>query len=278
MKEFFKIFIEKLKTSNIVDTGAVLAYNTLFSFFPLVIVILNVVSFIFKGSESQVLRILTIFPEAVERILRPVILELINQSSGSLLSISLVVALWSSSKVMRKVMKQISEAFDYEGKSFILTQVLGLALALAMVVSFVLLLATGPLSKLIKSLIEDSLGSALNLGFLADLFIDIGPYLVLFLVLTLTYRISVLGADIDLKDVLPASIFTSLVLFVLTYLFSFYISNFASYSKTYGSLGGIIVLLLWLYLAGIVITLGAYFASSLMDYKRLKDDKELKSL
>lgn len=271
VKRFFKIFIDKIKTAQLADTGAILAYNMLFSLFPLIIVILNIISFAFKGRETFVLEILNLFPEGVAQVIRPVVLELIESSSGGLVSISILVSLWSASKIMDKLMKEISEAFDYQRqKSFIFYKLLSILPALALTIAFLALLVSGPLSNTIINFIESILGDNLVIDFIFELFLYVLPYVFIILILTIIYKLSVLKAPLGLKDLLPASIFTTLAFFILTMAFTFYIDNFASYTSTYGSLGGIIVLLLWLYLAGIVIVLGGYFAASLIEYRKTK--------
>ncbi|MCP6711424.1 YihY family inner membrane protein, partial [Klebsiella pneumoniae] len=62
---------------------------------------------------------------------------------------------------------------------------------------------------------------------------------------------------IKFKSVLPGALFASIVWILRTAAFGFYVSNFSNYSKTYGSIGGIIVLMLWLYITGFIIIVGA---------------------
>jgi membrane protein len=60
-----------------------------------------------------------------------------------------------------------------------------------------------------------------------------------------------------MKSVIPGAIFATIVFLGGSYLFSIYISNFANYSKTYGSIAGVIILMLWLYITGFIIIIGA---------------------
>ena len=64
------------------------------------------------------------------------------------------------------------------------------------------------------------------------------------------------GLDIKLKDTIPGALFAAIGWIITSMIFSFYVNNFGNYSKTYGSLGGIIILLIWLYIASIMIILG----------------------
>ena len=82
------------------------------------------------------------------------------------------------------------------------------------------------------------------------------------------------GINVAFKDTIPGSLFASLGLILFSMGFSYYVNNFANYSKTYGSIGGLIVLLVWIYSASIVIVLGAEVNATLlfMKNKSLKED------
>jgi len=72
---------------------------------------------------------------------------------------------------------------------------------------------------------------------------------------------------LSLKEVLPGSAFSALSWILVTTLFSLYINNFADFSKMYGSIGGIIALLVWLYWISIIIMLGGELNASLAQKK-----------
>ena len=69
---------------------------------------------------------------------------------------------------------------------------------------------------------------------------------------------------------LPGALFASIVWIVGTAAFGLYVSNFANYSKTYGSIGGIIVLMLWLYITGFIIIVGAEINAIINQRRTLK--------
>ena len=69
--------------------------------------------------------------------------------------------------------------------------------------------------------------------------------------------------SIKLKSTLPGAIFASLGWIVLSLIFSFYVSNFGSYTVTYGSLGGVIIMLVWLFISSVVIILGGEINATL---------------
>lgn len=75
--------------------------------------------------------------------------------------------------------------------------------------------------------------------------------------------------DLSLREALPGAVFTTLGWILSSNIFSYYVNNFGNYSNTYGSLVGVILLIIWLYLTSLLIILGGELNGS---YKYLKDD------
>src|SRR5699024_11579006 len=91
-------------------------------------------------------------------------------------------------------------------------------------------------------------------------------------IFTLLYKLSIYiekRITIYYKDTIPGSLFVSIGWTVSSLLFSFYINNFDNYTKTYGSIGGLIILLIWLYISSIIIVLGAEVNATLISMKNI---------
>ncbi|MNI49613.1 hypothetical protein D3C73_1042290 [compost metagenome] len=88
------------------------------------------------------------------------------------------------------------------------------------------------------------------------------PLIVLFVVFAAVYMYMP-NLRLKLKEVIPGAAFTTLGWVITSLLFSFYVNQFGNYSKTYGSIGGMIVLLIWLYLSSIIIVLGGEINATL---------------
>ena len=81
------------------------------------------------------------------------------------------------------------------------------------------------------------------------------------------------GVNVKFSLTIPGSIFASLGIILFSFIFSFYVNNFSKYSKSYGSIGGLIVLLIWIYSISIVIVLGAEVNATLISIQN-KDISE----
>lgn len=267
IKAFMIKFFNKIKKVKLNETGAMLAYYFLFSLFPFIIVLLNLISFIAAGYEENVLQLINVLPTDAANMIKPFISDLINSRSTGILSISLIIALWPSSNGMQKIMNEINKAFDGSNyKRFFFQKFLAIGLALSFIIAILILIFTGPVTASIKIILESILGQVVALDVLYEALIFIIPKVFIFLILFLIYKFSLIREDVPSKYPLIGALFTSFVLSLATLAFTIYVDNFASYNSTYGSLGGIIILLTWLFLIGIIIIIGAYFAATIKDF------------
>lgn len=102
------------------------------------------------------------------------------------------------------------------------------------------------------------------------------PLIFIVLSITLLYKYSPSikdGVNITFSESIPGALFASVLWIFLSVGFSFYVNNFGNYSKTYGSLGGVIIFLIWLYMSSIVIVLGAEVNATLMSMEDKKNKR-----
>lgn len=270
-----KSFLKNLKMIEIKTAAAMLAYFLIFSIFPFFIVLLNIVSFFFKGKEVDIINFFEKVPEEIGQTITSVLVSLINSSSSALLSISIIIALWSGSNGIVQLINKVNEAFGHEpSRSFFKKRLLGIAFTIGLVALIILVLASGVFNNLILDLLLKFVGDNKFIRLMYKIIIFIVPIIFMIITFFLLYYFSQNKADrhkVSLLYVLIGSIATTLLWILVTNGFGFYVANFASYDKTYGSIGGVIVLLTWLYLSSAILIVGAVFASSLQNYKDSKD-------
>ena len=169
-------------------------------------------------------------------------------------------------------MKAVNRAFDLEedrpyfklkGLSILFT--LGIFLTLIVALGLVVFGET-----IFKVLFASYTGPMLVIWKTFQLLI---PLVFMILIFTMLYKWSPSikkGIKIKTMESLPGAMFASIGWVLLSIVFSFYVNNFSNYSKTYGSLGGVIAFLLWLYMSSIIIVLGAEVNATLLS---MKDDE-----
>lgn len=272
--------VHRFSANNVPGSGAQLTYFLILSLFPFLMVLLNIVSYTPLGREDVILDMIQYMPTEIQDIIKTFHDDVVGSSSQGFLSIAAIAGLWTASTGVKAVINAINRAYDYaENRSFIKIKGMSLLFTIILILMIIIVFITLVAGELIGTLVSDFLG-------IEDLFITIWNYLrfiipLLFMILTfaLLYKYS---PNIDnrysvpLKTTLPGAIFASLSWIVLSLLFSFYVSNFGNYAVTYGSLGGVIVMLVWLFISSIVIVLGGELNATLEclrlnDYKPVPD-------
>lgn len=264
------VFLEQLMfrfgDGGVSATGAQLAYYLTLAIFPFIIFFLNILQFTPLADENILQSLLAPFPPGTRELFYDLISNIISDGSISLLSVGAIGSVWSASNGIMALMKAVNRAFDLEedrpylklkGLSILFTG--GLFLMLIMVFTVLVFGET-----LFKSLLASCTFQVLAVWRVLKFLI---PLLFMILVFTILYKWSPSvkkGVKIKISESFPGALFSSVTWVILSTAFSFYISNFANYSKTYGSLGGVIIFLIWLYMSSIVIVLGAEVNATLI--------------
>ena len=235
------------------------AYSWFLALFPGLIAAVMIYGLVTDPAdvERQIESMASALPASAETLLTDQLRSIASGSSSSLsfgLIISLALALWSASAGMAGLVEATNIAYDEdEERSFIVKR----GLALMLTVGFIIFLALSIGLLAVLPIVLNSIG----LGIVGTVLAQIGGYLALVLVmvvaLALLYRV---GPDRDAPRfswVSQGAIIATVLWVIASIGFSFYVDNFGSYSKTYGSLAGVIVLLLWLWITATVVLLGA---------------------
>ena len=178
--------------------------------------------------------------------------------------IGLATAIWSASGYIGAFMDAANNVWDVpEGRPFWKKIPLRIALTIVMLV----LLAASALMVVFTGPVAEQAGNVLGLG---DTFLTVWgivkwPVLVLLVsfMISLLYYLAPNVKQPGFPWVTPGGLLAVLLWIVASVLFGIYVSQFGSYNKTYGSLGGLIVFLIWLWITNIVILLGAEFNSEM---------------
>ncbi|MBS2970033.1 YihY/virulence factor BrkB family protein [Metabacillus sp. KIGAM252] len=253
---FIKELIHRIQKHELGDLAAVLAYYFLLSLFPLLIFSLTLLPY-FSIDPQTVGKFVNQFaPGDSGQLLEEQITSLISTPNGGLLSLGIIGTLWSASNATNAVMRSLNKAHMVEesrafwkvrGMAILLT----IGLVLGLVVTLVLPIFGDVLLSGIKSIFPETA--------LTDSLFTVIRWLIAFvlmaLILGIIYYFSP-NLGLRAKDVIPGAIVGTLLWQLISFGFSLYVSQFGNYQATYGSVGGVIVLMTWLYLSGFVILIG----------------------
>lgn len=254
----------RFKDDALPSLSAQLAYSLLSSFFPFLIFLLTLAPFLNVRIDDIVKSIQSILPEISFKLVKDIVTEVLNTKSTNLISISLLLTLWSSSNGIRAIIIGLNKAYDEnEKRAFYVIwaiRIVGIVvLALIITLSFVLLI--------FGSTLGDYFQCCYNLSkyirFLWDILRILLSLIILILVFSAVYYF-LPSRKLKWKEVLPGSIFTTFGWMISSFGFSYYVNNFANYSRFYGSIGAVFALMTWLYISCEIILLGGELNASLI--------------
>ena len=247
---------------NMTDWAAALTYYGLLSLFPALIALVSIVG-IFGDPETttqQLTDIVTqIGPQSAADTFSGPIQSLTDnrQAAGVMFFVSLGVALWSASGFVGAFMRASNIIWETpEGRPFVRLRPLQVGVTLLLIVLFALvavsLVLTGP--------IVQAVGDSIGIGSTALTIWDIAKWPVLLAVLIFMVGVIYYTAPNvkvpGFKWITPGSLIAVFVWIVASAGFAFYVSNFGAYDKTYGSLGAVVTLLVWIWISNLALLFG----------------------
>ncbi|HHT44823.1 MAG TPA: YihY/virulence factor BrkB family protein [Fastidiosipila sp.] len=260
-------FISSCRKADVFQKAAQLAYHLMFAFFPLLIFLLSVLSFTTFNQEETLAQILQVLPFGARELIRTILLDVVKSRSATLLSVSIVLALWSGSNGLRHLIVATEKAFHVNAgkRNFFITRGLAILSTLVFVALILLTLTSQVFGKVLFNAIAPYAANIAGFETIWLILFDLIP--ILFVVLALASFYHLLphfpkGKRIPFRYAFVGGLFAGLGWLLVSYGFQLYVNRFANYANTYGSLGGVIVLMIWLYLTSLMILLGAHVAAT----------------
>jgi membrane protein len=255
----------EFKEDNGTDWAAALTYYSVLSIFPALIAMVSIVGLV--GDPKAVTKNLTDIaskfqPSTTARTFRGPIESITanRQAAGVLLIVGIVGAVWTASAYVGGFIRASNIIYEVEeGRSFLKLRPLQLLVTLLQV----MLLAAVALALVVTGPIAEKVGSGLGIGSTAVTVWDIVKWPVMAAVVLLAIAVLYFAApNAKLRgfgSVFPGACIAMVLWLVASAAFSAYVANFGSYNKTYGTLGGVITFLIWLWITNVAIILGAEF-------------------
>ena len=263
-------FIKGLQEGAITTRASSLAFNFFLAFFPSIIVFFTLIPYIpINGFQDTLMEILSnILPPSTNTVTFETMQDIINNQRGGLLSIGFLLALYFSTNGMSSLIQAFDSSYHIkESKSIIRHQILSLTLTLilsTLVFLTILLIIFGKAT--IIYLIEYQIISQ-NKIFILNSAKWIILFIMLFIGITTIFN---LGTTIrnKIKIFSPGAIFATLFIIITSIAFSYYIDNFSQYNKIYGSIGTLMIILLWIYFNAIILLTGFELDASIFNAQK----------
>jgi membrane protein len=268
--------IREFQDDNLSDWAAALTYYAVLALFPGLIVLVALLGLLgqYPQTFNSLLEIVErVGPSSAVDTFRGPIETVIQEKStaGALLGFGLLAALWSASGYVGAFMRAMNAIYEVEeGRPFWKLRPLQVAVTLVMV----LLLALVAIALVLTGPLADAVGGVIGLGDTALQVWSIAKWPVLLMVVmgmfALLYYVAPNVRQPSFRWISPGGVFAVLLWIAASALFALYVTNFASYNKTYGSLGGIVVFLVWLWISNIALLLGAELDAELERERELE--------
>lgn len=250
-------------------SAAALTYHLLFAMFPLLIFASNLLGLLDLNVTSITAALLPVMPDDVVYLLEAYLNHVTDNSSPVMFWFSLVFTVWFPMRAVRQLMNDVRLAYQLDKpEKPVLYTIRQLLFTIAFLVVVLVTLLLAVLGRQFVSVVTNWLGLEQILG-LQPILLNMWQYLrfvllaaIMFAVLGMLYAVSQDKRQ-PAKAIMPG-VAVALVAWLLVSIgFSIYVESFANFSVIYGTLGAVIVLLMWLYMTSFILILGAEYNASL---------------
>jgi membrane protein len=256
--QLLKKLFKRIGDNDASGRAAQLSYYFVFALFPFLFFLVTLAAYlpVQNALEGLLARIDPLVPDQAMQIVRIQLTTLTTQQRPHLLTLGLALSLWSASRGVDALRASLNLSYDVK-ESRPWWKVQGIALVVTVATSALMLFA----------ILAITLGSGFGLWLASHLHVDkFWPLLWswlrwpitavgIMLVLALLYYF-LPDVKQEWRFITPGSVISTLLWLLVAWAFSIYAENFASYDKTYGAIGGVIVLMTWFYMSGFVFILG----------------------
>ena len=266
-------FWKGLMEGAITTRASSLAFNFFLAFFPAIIVFFTLIPYIpIDGLQETLMELLsTVLPPSTNEITFATLDDIINNPRGGLLSIGFILALYFSTNGIDSLIEAFNASYHIrESRPLIQQKILSLGLTLLLSMMLIIAISSIIFGKLAVNylteyeLISEYAGELILYGKWFTML------LMLFLGISTLFH---LGPSLKSKWRLftPGSIFATIFIIITSIGFNYYINHFSQYNKVYGSIGTLMIILIWMYFNSIILLTGFELNASISNAKQKRE-------
>lgn len=264
LKGILSEIIKRSLEDDIFSLASQLAYNLLMAMFPFIIFLFTLVGYS-SISSKDIMEILRNFiPKDAFTLVQKTVREIADTKNGGLLSVSIIFAVWSAASGINAVIKGLNKAYnEKESRGIIKVQLISILFTIAFAFVIMLTVMLLVLGEVNGYLLVNWFGYSGYFGFMWYILRFVIIVIIMILVFSGLYIYGPCKRH-NFRKVLPGAVFASVGWFIASLGFSFYVNNFGNYASVYGSIGAVIILMLWLLISSFMIILGGEINSVYM--------------
>lgn len=271
---FIQIAKSNWERATVTQSAAEMAYFLLLSLFPILLVVANIIPLLPFNPEEVLGLVADFVPADIYSFIEPIIESYLTSGSSGAISIGLIAALWSASKVITTLRRVLDDVYgSVQKNNFIVGRILSLATMIGILVVIGLALFVFIFGEQIIFLAEDLVG--INIPFIQEFLLLRWVVLIaiLFLVFLIVYRF-VPNHSLTLNYSYQGAIFSTVGWLLLTQGFSIYVDLAGGDAVANATFGAFIVLMLFLYLSSMIILLGALLNAMIFEWQNYQSVPE----
>ena len=254
---------------HLIDDGGMtyaghIAFMTLFSMFPFLIFLTTLAGEL--GQTEQVREFITmalgLLPPEVAQAIRPAIEEVIATRRTGLMTISILASLWAVSSGIEALREALNKAYGVEEpRSIWFCRLQSLLFTILLSISIIIVMLVFVVGPVVWSYVDPHIEVPWHWGWFYEAMRYLLAISILYLVVALLYR-WLPSRHLPWREILPGAAVTVVLWLALASLFSLYLRNLGRFSVTYGSLGGVVLTLMFFYLSAVIFIFGAEINSA----------------
>lgn len=268
IRSVIRQLVERYFSDHVARSSAELAYYMLFTLFPLLIFANVIISSFHLSALDVVQRLSMILPEQIVNLIQEYIVYIANLQPGTMLYAGFVLTLYFASRSVNSLMLSIGTAYRQPRKGKI-NFFFSMLVTAVLLISMYLLLALILVSENLLVLLARVLPIPLSVIHIWNWLRFAAAPAYLFTITTIFYKIAP-AKWLTFWQAGSGGIFFVTVWSAISYFFSYYVSNLSNYSVLYGSLGAIMILMLWFYMTGIILIMGGHLNHVMLTIRQNK--------
>lgn len=264
-KNFVTDLIGKIKKDEVSNSSASLSYYFILSFFPLLLFLMASLSYLPINQAEIYTNIYEIMPNSMGEFLIRTLREILDVNHTNILTFGILTTIYSASSGIYALMHSFNKSYDIkDSRNFIIVRLISILILIIIIIVISLMV----LSIVFGDYLIRKINIPDTLFFLWKFLKNLFPLLFTFISLNFVYLLSI-NLKLKFRDVWVGSVFSTITIFIITKLFSIYVSEFSRQTVVYGSVGAVMMLVFWLYLMAYILVIGSEINSILYKNKNI---------
>ncbi|MCD0489605.1 YihY/virulence factor BrkB family protein [Pedobacter sp. MC2016-14] len=251
-------FLQEIQKDSLVNKASSLAYNFMLAIFPGIIFLFTLIPFLPNGFQDQLMMLIgLILPHKAYDAFEVTLIEIVKIQNGKLLSFGFIVSTYFATNGVHSLMMAFNKSsVIVETRSWLKRRLISLILTLVIFTSVMICIGAMTVGEIALNYLKSELHIKGNITYYV---IQLTRWMLLallyFVTISVLYRYGPAHSK-KWRFFSAGSWLATILAFLTIWGFSFYINHFSSYNKIYGSIGTLIVVMIWLYLNSLILLIG----------------------